>query len=91
MPHDKFGIELKPGDMVMIQATVLSVQPGEEFCNVSLETVEPMYPGTHKTAITANAKQVVKVSQFKMADDSAADRERAAMNEASFAAIDDKR
>jgi hypothetical protein len=39
------------------------VSTGEEYCNVNLETVEPMFPGEYKSAITLNAKQVELVEK----------------------------
>lgn len=60
MPHDKNGQPLTAGDDVLIRATVTSVSPGEEYCNVNVETVEPMFPGTNKTLIVLNARQVEK-------------------------------
>lgn len=60
MPHDKNGRALSAGDEVTIRAKVVDVNAGEEYCNVSLDTVEPMYPGEHKTHIVLNAKQVEK-------------------------------
>lgn len=62
MPHDRKGILLNVGDHVVIEATVTEVQPGEEYCNVSVKTVEPMYPGDNKSTITLNAKQVTRTS-----------------------------
>lgn len=61
MPHDKNGKTLRPGDLVTMAFNVTAVQTGEEYCNVSLESVEPMYPGEHKTNVTANARQVVSL------------------------------
>lgn len=60
MPHDRNGKLLEAGDSVKIDAVVKSVMTGEEYCNVTVETVEPMYPGDYKTTITLNAKQVEK-------------------------------
>lgn len=61
MPHDKNGKLLKAGDAVLVPCVVKEVHAGEEYCNVQLETQEPMYPGEYKSGITLNAKQVVKV------------------------------
>jgi hypothetical protein len=61
MPHDINGNLLKEGDQVSCLFVVKSITTGEEYCNVTLETVEPMYPGTHKTTLTANAKQVALI------------------------------
>lgn len=63
MPHDKNGAELKVGDVVTVEATVKELSTGVEFCNIQLETVDPMYPGNAKTGLGwVNAKQVVKKS-----------------------------
>lgn len=57
MPHCNRGRELKVGDRVMIECVVESVQPGEEYCNVSVRTVRSMPPYTGGTIITLNTKQ----------------------------------
>lgn len=62
MPHDKNGNLLKAGDRVLVEYTVSQVSPGEEFCNLTLKTVELMPPYTDEVAgrstVTLNAKQV---------------------------------
>ncbi len=58
MPHDLNGKPVVEGDMVIVRFKVVSVTTGEEYCNASLETLEPMYPGEHKTALTVNTRQV---------------------------------
>jgi len=63
MPHDKNGQVIEVGDEVMVPAVVKQVMTGEDYCNVTLETTEPMYPGEHKSGMTLNARQVVKVSK----------------------------
>lgn len=60
MPHDKNGKLLEVGDLVHVPAVVTSISMGTDYCNVSLETVEPMFPGVQKSAMALNAKQVVK-------------------------------
>ena len=60
MPHDKNGNKLHVGDEVTISAVVTNVNEGEDYCNVSVETTELMFPGNQKSMITLNAKQVVK-------------------------------
>ena len=67
MPHDRDGRELHVGDAVLVPCRVRQIHITEEFCNVELETSQPMYPGTHRTGITLNAKQV-----FLSADPTAA-------------------
>lgn len=60
MPHDKNGHTLVAGDLVNIPARVREVYStdGDAYCNVCLETVEPMFPTESKSTITLNAKQV---------------------------------
>jgi hypothetical protein len=60
MPHDKNGNILQPGDRVIVRAVVNRVDAGDEYCNVTLETEEPMYPGDHRSALTLNTRQVEK-------------------------------
>lgn len=60
MPHDRDGNPLNAGDLVTVQAVVKAVQVGDEYCNVTLETVEVMYPSENKSTLTLNAKQVVR-------------------------------
>jgi hypothetical protein len=60
MPHDKNGELLKVGDKVIVECEVTDVQGHPEFCNMSVKTVEPMFPGNSPTTITLNCKQVVK-------------------------------
>lgn len=59
MPHDRDGKLLGVGDSVLIPARIVSITDTEEYCNVSLETSQPMFPGDSRSSITLNAKQVV--------------------------------
>lgn len=63
MLHDKNGKVLAAGDIVNVPCIVKTVMTGEEYCNVQMDTVEPMYPGEYKSNVTLNAKQVVKVEE----------------------------
>ena len=45
MPHDIHGKELRVDDLVAVRCRVKEIYLGEEFCNVTLETVEPMFRG----------------------------------------------
>lgn len=58
MPHDTNGSEVKVGDRVMIECEVTQVQPGEDYCNVTLQTCVPMQPSGSPYCITLNARQV---------------------------------
>ncbi len=60
MPHDRKGNRLSVGDHVIIEATVTAVHQTDEYCNLSLETIEPMFPSDNKSAISLNAKQVTR-------------------------------
>ena len=65
MPHDKNGNLLVVGDLVTVECEVVLVNAGEEYCNVTLKTVELMHPYTDeamgRSTITLNARQVVKL------------------------------
>ena len=58
MPHDKNGVELQPGDKVLVEMTVREVYPGAEMCNVSLQRTEE---DEQQLSLTCQAKQTVKV------------------------------
>jgi hypothetical protein len=58
MPHDINGNLISVGDIVQVECRVTAVQPGTDYCNLNLETVEPMFPGDYKSSFTLNGKQV---------------------------------
>jgi hypothetical protein len=58
MPHDIEGRLINPGDTVTVEFTVTAVQEGEDYCNLNLQTVEPMKPGEYKVGLTLNGAQV---------------------------------
>lgn len=60
MPHDRDGRLLNVGDHVLVPCNIKEIHITEEYCNVNLETSQPMYPGTHKSSLCLNSKQVVK-------------------------------
>ena len=60
MPHDRDGTLLKVGNTVMVPARVKELNDTEEYCNVTLETLQPMHPGNSRSTLVLNAKQVVK-------------------------------
>lgn len=62
MPHDKQGAEVHVGDVVTVRCRVKEIHLTEQYCNVQLETVEPMYPGEGRSMLTLNAKQTEKVA-----------------------------
>lgn len=51
--HDRNGTPLKVGDVVLIEATVDSLSPGEDYCNVSLRTTNGRRPDGNKEYISA--------------------------------------
>lgn len=59
MPHTKDGVEVKKGDTLFVPVVVMSVQSGTEYCNVTVETAEPMFPSNTPTCLTFNTKQLV--------------------------------
>lgn len=60
--HDKNGKPLTDGDKVTLTCVIRSCTGGPDYCNIMVETVEPMFPGEHKTSISLNAKQVEKIN-----------------------------
>lgn len=63
MPHSKSGKVLEVGDRVVIECTVKSICAGEEFCNITLESVEGRKPDGFKETITLNAAVIEKISE----------------------------
>lgn len=63
MPHDRNGKLIEVGDHVTLRCKVKSVQIGEEYCNLTVETCEPMFPTDRRDSYTLNAKQVEVVSK----------------------------
>ena len=61
MPKDKNGQQLQVGDEVLLRARVKFLSATENFSNVTIETIEPMYPGAHSVVLHLNTKQVEKV------------------------------
>ena len=60
MPHDLNGTEVRVGDRVNVPCKVTAIQLSEEYCNVTLETTEEMFPSGQKLRLDLNMKQVVK-------------------------------
>ena len=58
MPHDKLFMRLQEGDIVIVECKVVKILEGDEFCNVTLDTVEPMHPSQSRTTISLNSRQV---------------------------------
>lgn len=58
MTHDRNGRVVVEGDIVNIPCRVKSVQAGIEYCNVTVETLDPMPPYSVPNTITLNTRQV---------------------------------
>lgn len=58
--HDKHGKELFEGDHVTLECVVETANTSPDYCNLTLRTVEPMYPSDRHDAVTVNARQVEK-------------------------------
>jgi hypothetical protein len=73
--HDKNGTAIAKGDVVNVPCRITEEHGGTDYCNVTLETVEPMHPGTNKTTITLNSKQVIRDDEAsKQADNGASEQ-----------------
>jgi hypothetical protein len=60
MPHDLKGRVLSVGDTVILRCKVKEIHNTEEYCNATLETLQPMFPGENRTGVTVNTKQTEK-------------------------------
>lgn len=59
IPHDRNGKLLSVGDKVLVPCRVRQVSTGtESYCNVTVETEEPMLPSKDPTVLSLNAGQV---------------------------------
>lgn len=65
MPHDKNGKELKAGDLVTVTCRVVQTFSYLDYCNVNLETCEPMSPDAHYCGVSLNSRQVEKLDEHK--------------------------
>lgn len=68
MPHDKNGKEVFPGDLIFVPARVISVSPGNDYCNLNLETVEKMFPSDTTNTMTLNTRQVIVAESLPPSD-----------------------
>jgi hypothetical protein len=59
--HDRDGKPLAVGDTVTIAFVITDTSATEDYCNVQLQTVEPMFPSNRFDKYWFNAKQTVKV------------------------------
>lgn len=62
MPHDKYSQKLKVGDEVIVRFIIKTLDEGEEFCNMTLQTTAGRRPDfkkeTWNTVNTAVAELV---------------------------------
>jgi hypothetical protein len=61
--HDRNGTPLKKGDLVLIPAVITELQAGEDYCNVSLQTVSGRRPDGLKEYISAINTGVLVLSE----------------------------
>ena len=75
MPHDMNGNILKVGDIVSIPCRITQIQLGEDYCNVSLETVKTMPPeNKYTSSYSLNTKQIELVRSKDLQEDYYADK-----------------
>lgn len=63
MPHDRRNRELQDGDLVNVPCRIKRVSTEADYCNVELETVEPMPGNNTCTSMHLNTRQVELVSR----------------------------
>ncbi len=71
MAVDKNHCDLRVGETACVCVVVKEVRPEEDGPNVTLETCEPMPPGTDKTALELNCRQVMRCCPCPMEPDAA--------------------
>lgn len=64
MPHDIDGSEFHVGDIVQVECKITEIHMTEEYCNISLETIQKMYPSENRTNLVLNGKQVRLKNEF---------------------------
>lgn len=57
--HDRNGTPLKLGDTVLVPAIITALSQGEDYCNVTLTSVEGRKPDGAKESYCTNAAVVV--------------------------------
>ena len=63
MPHDVNNNLLAEGDEVILRAKVKSIQAGEDYCNVTIESVHGRRPDGLKESVSAiNTGVLEKIS-----------------------------
>lgn len=72
MPHDKNNSVLQVGDEVIIRAKITNLTEGEEFCNITVQTIEGRRPDGCKETFTFNTGVVEKVEASLALEDDAA-------------------
>jgi hypothetical protein len=64
--HDANGTELKVGDKVLIPGEVISLSPGENYCNVTVRTTLGRRPDGDLTSFgSVNTAQLVKATESR--------------------------
>lgn len=61
--HDRNGTPLKKGDTVLVEAVITELYESEEYCNVSLKSVEGRRPDGLKETISAINTGVLTLSK----------------------------
>jgi hypothetical protein len=64
--HDRNGTELKVGDVVNITCVIEELHPGDDYCNVSLETIYGRRPDNQPERISAINTAVLVLSSRKV-------------------------
>lgn len=62
--HDRQGNLLRKGDYVLILARVEELTPGEDYCNVTVETVHGRRPDGQRERISAINTAVLDLAEI---------------------------
>lgn len=61
--HDRNGTPLKKGDIVLIEAEITELHAGEDYCNVTVKTLDGRRPDGLKETISAINTGVLTLHQ----------------------------
>lgn len=61
--HDRNGTPLRQGDTVLVEAEITALYEGEDYCNVTLKTVDGRRPDGNRETISAINTGVLVLSK----------------------------
>lgn len=63
MAHDLLDKPLKEGDHILIAMKIISISHGENYCNITAESLYPRLPDGQKDIFTGNSAVVFRANK----------------------------